>query len=249
MCEGREGCIVAHTFAASLGLSLSVHDFCWVVVVDLSVATFNTLVDDCVDRTPTRRTHLCTCSSSQNEVHKYSHSPREHACFKGQHGSGLRIVVSPKRFRHPSVMSHMLPHLSLNTSTRSLSPASLVFRTSSPSLSCPTSAPSGLDQEAVRDPRGEWAGTLNLHLPQIEHDVVARSEVAVCTGERVPPFLGLQRCPPLPPPSSPSPTLFTRCLWSRKICWQALISQINENLQVVPKHLRKCCEAFNVQLV
>ena len=80
------------------------------------------------------------------------HSRREHAWLKGQHGSELRTVVSPKRFRHPSVMSHMLPHLSLNTSTRSLSLASLVFRPSSPSLSCPTSAPSGLDQETLRDP-------------------------------------------------------------------------------------------------
>ena len=32
--------------------------------------------------------------------------------FNGQHGSGLRIVVPPKRFRHPSVMSQMLPQLS-----------------------------------------------------------------------------------------------------------------------------------------
>ena len=102
-----------------------------------------------VHRTSTRMTHLCTCSSSQNAVHKYSHSPREHAWLKGQHGSGLRIVVSPKRFRHPSVMSRMLPHLSLNTSTRSRSPASPVFRPYSPSLSCPLE----LDQETLRDSR------------------------------------------------------------------------------------------------
>ena len=49
------------------------------------------------------------------------HSPREHAWLEGQHGSGWRIVVSPQRFRHPSVMSRMLPDLSLNTSTQSLS--------------------------------------------------------------------------------------------------------------------------------
>ena len=93
----------------------------------------------------TRTTHLCTYSSSQNAVHKYSHSPREHAWLKGQHGSGLRIVVFPKRFRHPSVMSRMLPHLSQNTSTRSLSPTSPIFRPSSPSLSCPLE----LDQETL----------------------------------------------------------------------------------------------------
>ena len=46
---------------------------------------------------------------------------------------------------HPSVTSHRLPHLSQNTSTRSLS------LTSPPS--CPTSAPSGLDQETLRDSR------------------------------------------------------------------------------------------------
>ena len=42
-------------------------------------------------------------------------------------------------------MSHMLPHLPQNTSTRSLSPTSPAFRPSSPSLSCPTSVHSGLD--------------------------------------------------------------------------------------------------------
>ena len=54
---------------------------------------------------------------------------------------------------HPSVMSHMLPHLPQNFTTRSLSPTSLVFRPSSPSLSCPTPAHSGLDQETLRDSR------------------------------------------------------------------------------------------------
>ena len=83
------------------------------------------------------------------------HSPREHAWLKGQHGSGLRIVVYPKRFRHPSVMSHMLPHLSLNTSARSLSPTSPIFRPSSPSLSCPLE----LDQETLRDSRRSGGST------------------------------------------------------------------------------------------
>ena len=66
-----------------------------------------------MDRTHTRTTHLCTCRSSAHCPHRMFHPPREHAWLKGQHGSGLRSVVSPERFRHPSVMSHMLPHLSL----------------------------------------------------------------------------------------------------------------------------------------
>ena len=88
------------------------------------------------DRTPTSTTHVCTYSSSQNALHKNSHSPREHAWLKGQHGSGLRIGVSERTY-HPSVMSHLLCHLSRSTSTRSLSSTSPVFRPSSPSLSCP----------------------------------------------------------------------------------------------------------------
>ena len=54
---------------------------------------------------------------------------------------------------HPSVMSHMLPHLPQNTSTQS--------------LSCPISTHSGLDYETLQDPRrsGGVADTLNLHLP------------------------------------------------------------------------------------
>ena len=81
------------------------------------------------------------------------HSPREHAWLKGQHGSGLRIVVSPERFRLSSVMSHMLPHLSLNTSTRSLSPTSPIFRPCSPS--CPLA----LDEETLRDSRLKGGST------------------------------------------------------------------------------------------
>ena len=50
-------------------------------------------------------------------------------------------------------MSHMLPHLPQNTSTRSLSPTSPLFRSSSVSLTCPTSAHPGLSLETLRDPR------------------------------------------------------------------------------------------------
>ena len=80
------------------------------------------------------------------------HSPREHAWLKCQHGSGSRTVVSPKRSRHPSVMSHMLSHSPQNTSTRSLLLTSLIFRPSSPSLSCSLE----LDRETLRDSRPEW---------------------------------------------------------------------------------------------
>ena len=104
-----------------------------------------------VDRTPTRTTHLCTCSS-RNAVHKYSHSPREHVWLKGQHSSRIAHCSVSETTCHPSVMSHMMPHLPQNTSTRSLSPTSPVFRPSSPSLSCPISAHSGLKYETLRDP-------------------------------------------------------------------------------------------------
>ena len=69
------------------------------------------------------------------------------------HSAELHALVPQKSSRHPRAMSHMLPHLPQNTCTRSLSPTSTIFRPSSPSLSCPTSAPSGLDQDTLRDPR------------------------------------------------------------------------------------------------
>ena len=62
----------------------------------------------------------------------------------------------------PSVMSHMLLHFSQSTSTRSLS---LVFRPSSPSLSCP----SELEQEAHRDPRRS-GGYTKICISHIVHD-------------------------------------------------------------------------------
>ena len=45
-----------------------------------------------------------------------------------------------------------------------------------------------------------------------------------------------------------SPTLFPQCLWSRKTVARPSFS-ITANLQVVPKHLRTCCQAFNFQLM
>ena len=77
-----------------------------------------------------RRYGSCRCRQNTHDTFVHVHLITEHSAqvqslttrtrvAQGQHGSGLRIVVSPKLFRHPSVMSHMLPHLSLNTSTRS----------------------------------------------------------------------------------------------------------------------------------
>ena len=46
-------------------------------------------------------------------------------------GSSLKICV-PKTFGHPRVMSRSLPHLTLTTSTSSLSPTSPILQSSSP---------------------------------------------------------------------------------------------------------------------
>ena len=72
-------------------------------------------------------------------------------------------------------MFHMLPHLPPDTPTRSLSPTSLAFRPFSPSLSCPTSAHSGLNQETLRDPRrgggyGKSASPTGYDLKLIQSD-------------------------------------------------------------------------------
>ena len=76
------------------------------------------------------------------------HSPREHAWLKGAQPWIAHCGVSITTC-HPSVMSHMLPLLSLHTSAGSLSPTSTLFRPTSPSLSCP----SELDHETLRDSR------------------------------------------------------------------------------------------------
>ena len=62
------------------------------------------------------------------------------------HSPGLRIGVL-KIICHPSVMSHPLQHLSLSTTTRSLSPTSPIFR---PPL-LPQSGPLEMDPYTVRD--------------------------------------------------------------------------------------------------
>ena len=74
------------------------------------------------------------------------HSPREHAWLKGAQDSHCGVSETTC---HPSVISHMLPLLSLHTSAGSLSPTSTLFRPSSPSLSCP----SDLHQETLPDSR------------------------------------------------------------------------------------------------
>ena len=52
-------------------------------------------------------------------------------------------------------------------------------------------------------------------------------------------FLALLRCSPNPVP---------QCLWSRKTVARPSFS-MRENVHVVPKHLRTCCQAFNFQLM
>ena len=99
-----------------------------------------------VDRTPTRTTHLCTNRSSAHWPAQMFHSPRTRVAANTAQDCALWCLL--KRSRDPSVMSHMLPHSSQNTSTRSLSPTSPIFRPS-PSLSCPLE----LDQETLRDSR------------------------------------------------------------------------------------------------
>ena len=96
---------------------------------------------------------LCTNRSCAHCPHRcLTHAPREHAWRKRTAQSCMHWCLK-KSSRHPRAMSRMLPHLPQNTSTRSLSPTSTIFRPSSPSLSGPTSAPSGLDQDTLRDPR------------------------------------------------------------------------------------------------
>ena len=84
------------------------------------------------------------CSRCEQYTHKYStcrvaqhnHIPsREHAWLKIKDCTSL----CPKNNCHPRVMSHSLPHLTLTTSTSSLSPISstLIFPTVSPSQTSP----------------------------------------------------------------------------------------------------------------
>ena len=81
---------------------------------------------------------ICT-RTAHHRTHRADVSLTQHAWLMIAHFSVSKTTC------HPSVMSHMLPHLPQNTSTRSLSPTSPAFRPSSPSLSCPTSVNSGLD--------------------------------------------------------------------------------------------------------
>ena len=77
---------------------------------------------------------LSTYSSSAQSAHVHIHSPRERARLKGHPGSSRSLWCAKITF-HPSVMCHPLQHLSLSTSTRSLSPTSPIFQSFSPSQS------------------------------------------------------------------------------------------------------------------
>ena len=110
-------------------------------------------------------------------------------------------MVSPTRFRHPSVMSHMLPHLSLNTSTRSLSPTSPIFRPSSPSLSCPLE----LDQETLRDSLRSGGSTRSASPTVVGRITVAVTEVVrIMLTIVVVPHYSLSLCSPFVVSSSSS---------------------------------------------
>ena len=108
------------------------------------------IVDESVDRTPTRTTHLCKYSASQHALHRCSH----HAYTRGSSaqrrvafiGALWKIVI------HAQCLT-CCRTCHQNTSPRSLSSTSLVFRPSSLSLTCPISARSGLEYETLRDPR------------------------------------------------------------------------------------------------
>ena len=69
------------------------------------------------------------------------------------HSAELHALVPQKVVVIHAQCPAYMPHLPRNTSTRSLSPTSTTFLPSSPSRSCPTSAPWGLDQDTLRDPR------------------------------------------------------------------------------------------------
>ena len=167
-----------------------------------------------VDRTPTRTTHWCTYSWSQRAPHW---------CFT--HATRVAQVVclgESKVVCHPSAMSRMLPHLPhlpQNSSSRSLLPTSLVFRPSSPSLSCLISVHSGLENEALRDPRRNGGytksasptqtvicGMLKKKKSKVEKKMVRCSKVVVsleafgwCSGPLS--FVSvLLSLPPIPPP-------------------------------------------------
>ena len=87
--------------------------------VALSLACTEIFLLQSVNRTPTHTSCTDAHSVSATDTAQHDHiSSREHAWLK-------------------SVMSHSLPHLTLTTSTSSLSPASSIFQSFSPLQSSP----------------------------------------------------------------------------------------------------------------
>ena len=112
-------------------------------------------------------------------VHVQRITERTAQMFHSRNTRGPRTAHCnvPETTCHPSVMSAMLPHLPQNTSTRSLSPASPVFR---PSSHCPVLPRPVL--ACIKKPceiHGGVADTLNLHLPQFR----ANNEVYRANGQ------------------------------------------------------------------
>ena len=90
-----------------------------------------------VNSTPTNTARTDAHSVSAHALHRMI--TFHHANTRGSRAGRPRIARNGvlKRFRHPRVMSRSLPHLTLTTSTSSLSPTSPIFPTFSPSQSCP----------------------------------------------------------------------------------------------------------------
>ena len=109
----------------------------WLVLAATS-STFFSKYD--VNRTPTHT--ACTDAHSASAHTLHSVITCHHANTRGSRASRLRIarIGVPKRVCHPRVMSRSLPHLTLTTSTSSLSPTSPIFQSFSPSHPSPFGA-------------------------------------------------------------------------------------------------------------
>ena len=105
--------------------------------VALSLACTEIFLLQSVNRTPTHT--ACTDAHSVSATYTAQHdhiSSRKHAWLKSAQLRIARIGLS-KTVCHPRVMFHSLPHLTLTTSTSSLTPASSIFQSFSPLQSCP----------------------------------------------------------------------------------------------------------------
>ena len=113
-----------------------------------------------VDRTPTRTTHLCTYSVSQNAVRKYRHSSREHAWLKSFALVCQKQYVIPASCLTCCRTCHRAP---LHDLSHRHHLSSDLLRSQWPVLSRPI-----LDWSMKPcETHGGVAETRNLHLPQV----------------------------------------------------------------------------------